>query len=164
MSKGCQLDWKSSNSVVVRGEIDEHADFSSFIKLAGQILYVDLAEVIRLNSSGLRSWIQTIVKNQIQLVLRNCSPIVVEQFALIPQFIGNQGRVESFFARYQCVACNHEELKRFQFGQNINETTDQIPLEFDAPCKICGDVLELDQSDEIYRAFLQYSLKSGRAS
>lgn len=157
LSKGCKLDWKSTNSIVVSGEIDEYADFSSLDRCAGQILYVDFAGVTRLNSSGLRTWIQTIMKNKIQLVLRECSAVVVEQFALIPQFIGKNGKVESFFARYQCVSCFHEELRRFQVGQNLDINNPFLAAELAEPCPDCGDPVELDQSVEVYLSFIRYS-------
>lgn len=150
MSTRCQLDWKSTQSVAISGEIDEHADFSSFNKLRGQKIYVDFSGVTRLNSSGVRSWIQTIMKNKIQLVLRECSPVVVEQYSLVPQFIGQDGKVESFFARYHCNACTHETLKRFQIGHNLSSSDPKLPLNFEKPCPDCGDVLELDQSPDIY--------------
>ncbi|MBC7530201.1 MAG: hypothetical protein H7318_01400 [Oligoflexus sp.] len=53
------------------------------------------------------------MRDKIQLVLRECSAVVVEQFALIPQLIRKNGTVESFFARYQSVSCFQEELRRF---------------------------------------------------
>lgn len=161
ISKGCKLDWVSTNSVAISGEIDEYTDFSPLDRSAGQILYVDFANVTRLNSSGLRIWIQTIMKNKIQLVLRECSAVVVEQFALIPQFIGKNCTVESFFARYQCVSCFHEELRRFQIGQNLDLSAPHIPEELSEPCPECGDLVELDQSPEIYLSFTQYGNKAG---
>ena len=164
LSKGCKLDWKTSNSVAISGEIDEYADFTTLDRSAGQILYVDFANVTRLNSSGLRSWIQTITKNKIQLVLRECSAVVVEQFALIPQFIGKNGTVESFFARYQCVSCFHEEQRRFQVGQNLDLSAPTLPSELTEPCPQCGDHVELDQSPEVYLSFIRYSHKTNPAA
>ncbi len=164
VEKGCKLDWHSSNSVVISGEIDEYADFSSLVQSAGQILYVNFARVTRLNSSGLRTWIQTIMKNKIQLVLRECSAVVVEQFALIPQFIGKNGTVESFYARYQCISCFYEELRRFQVGQNLNIQKPQLAVELNDPCPECGDHVELDQSPEVYLSFLRYSKPESAAS
>jgi len=159
VDKGCKLDWQTSNSVAISGEIDEYADFTPLTNCAGQILYVDFANVTRLNSSGLRTWIQTIMKNKIQLVLRECSPVVVEQFALIPQFIGKNGTVESFFARYQCVSCFHEDVRRFQVGTNLDIAKPEIATELSEPCPECGDQVELDQSPEVYLSFLRYSNK-----
>ena len=165
MDKKCHVDWKASNSVVLSGEIDEHCDFTSFSNASGQILYVDLAGVTRLNSSGLRNWIQTISKNKIQLVLRECSPTVVEQYGLVPQFIGAEGRVESFFARYPCESCPEEGLKRFQVDRDISEDKPHIPTVLEKPCPVCGDEMQLDQSPEIYLSFLKNSHKPGtRAS
>ncbi len=165
MAKGCQIDWKASNSIAILGEIDENADFSSFSKARGQILYVDLSAVSRLNSSGLRIWIQTMARNKIQLVLRECSPTVVEQYALVPEFIGIDGKVESFFARYHCDSCSEEKLKRFQLGQNLLEDKPELPAVHDKSCPSCGDRMSLDQSPDVYLSFLRNSYKPGsRAS
>ncbi len=158
-TKGCKLEWKSTNSVAISGEVDEYADFSTLVQAASQILYVNFARVTRLNSSGLRTWIQTITKNKIQLVLQECSPVVVEQFAMIPDFIGKNGTVESFYARYQCVACLQEELKRFQCGQNLDLADPMIAVELDKPCPKCGDAVELDQSPDVYLSFIKYYKK-----
>ena len=156
-SKGCRFDWNSTNSVVISGEIDEYADFTCLNNCSGQILYVDFAKVTRLNSSGLRTWIQTIIKNKIQLVLRECSAVVVEQFAMIPQFIGKNGTIESFFARYQCISCVHEELRRFQVGLNLDLAHPHMDAELKEPCPECGGCLELDQAPEIYLSFIHLS-------
>ncbi|RYZ80296.1 MAG: hypothetical protein EOP04_26150 [Proteobacteria bacterium] len=155
MAKGCRLDWKSTNSVEISGEIDEYADFSGLSRSMGQILYVDFARVTRLNSSGLKLWLQSITKNKIQLVLRECSVAVVEQFFMIPQFMGKNGVVESFYASYSCVSCEHEEQMRYQIGQNIDLRSPQIGSELKDPCPECGASMELDQSQDMYLSFFQ---------
>lgn len=157
--KGCKLDWKSTSSVFITGIVDEYADFSSLATCAGQMLYVDFSGVSRVNSSGLRSWIQTIQRNKIQLVLRDCSPSVVEQFAMIPEFVGKNGVVESFYARYQCVSCMHEENHRYQIGVNLDADTLNLDLQLATPCPQCGDVVELDHHAELYLTFLRSSKK-----
>ncbi len=161
MVKACRIDWKTSNSVVIAGEVDENADLSSLTKARDQILYVDLSGVTRLNSSGLRLWIQTISKNKTQLVLRECSPSVVEQFSLVPEFIGPNGHVESFYARYNCDSCPEEELLRLQIGKNLSETRPDLPRELTHPCPACGDTMSLDQSPEVYLSFFKNGYKHG---
>ncbi|MBC7661608.1 MAG: hypothetical protein H7249_18070 [Chitinophagaceae bacterium] len=162
MSKSVRLDWKSTNSVVISGELDESSDLSSLDRCASQICYVDFAKVSRVNSTGLKTWLQTITKNKIQLVLRECSVSIVEQFAMVPQFLGKNGIVESFFAPYHCISCFHEDQKRYQVGQNLDLDHPHIEVELKDPCPECGDVLELEQAPELYLSFLH--VRSSQAS
>lgn len=157
--KGCKLDWKSTASVFITGMVDEYADFSSLAQSAGQVLYVDFSGVTRVNSSGLRSWIQSIQRHKIQLVLRECSPSIVEQFAMIPEFVGKNGVVESFFARYQCLSCIYEENQRYQIGADQSAEPPKVDVQLANPCPNCGDVVELDHHAELYLNFLQSSKK-----
>ncbi len=158
-----QLIWQSSNLVKVKGELDERADLSTLDNCADQVLYADLSEVTRINSYGLHAWIATVAKNKIQLVLRECSPVIVEHFNLVPEFIGDAGKVESFFARYACDSCTTEKNVRYQIDQSIDPKNPSIPSELSTPCPQCGGKLELDQSPEMYLSFLRYRKKIGPA-
>lgn len=164
MSQTCQLSWKSTNSVAIKGEIDAQADLSSFQNAAHQILYVDLGAVSRINSAGLKLWIQTIKKNAIELVLRECSPIIVEQYALVPDFLGKGGRIESFYVSYHCEGCDKEEHRRYQVPQD-NPSSVNVLSVLDTACPACGGAFEIDRSPDVYQSVLNKSRKSGiRAS
>lgn len=162
--KHCTIKWLAQNEVTISGIVDEYADFSEFVRCAQNTLIVDFADVTRMNSSGIRSWIQTIMKHKIKLVLRNCSSVVVEQFSMIPEFVGKNGFVESFFVHYHCVACEYETRKLFIPGRDIQicespQTESRLP----SPCPKCGDIVELDHNPDIYFAFLRF-MKPRQAS
>ncbi len=155
--KHCVIKWLAQDEVSISGIVDEYADFSEFARCAQKTLTVDFAEVTRMNSSGIRSWIQTIMKHKIKLVLRNCSSVVVEQFSMIPEFVGKNGYVESFFVHYHCVSCDYELKKLFIPGRDILiSEAPQAESRLPNPCPKCGDVVELDHNPDIYFAFLRF--------
>src|SRR5688572_23269192 len=88
--------------VVLSGEITEDADFSPLL-LPTKKLVIDLSQVTRINSSGLREWIEFVRSSnraEVQLVLERCAPIVVTQLNMIWNFAGKDGQVRSVYAPY----------------------------------------------------------------
>lgn len=155
--KRCTINWLEQNLVSISGIVDEYEDFSEFTRCAQNTLIVDFSGVTRMNSSGIRNWIQAITKHKIKLLLRNCSSVVVEQFSMIPEFVGKNGYVESFFVPYHCVACEYETQKLFITGQDIQICeSPEADAQLAEPCPQCGDVVELDHNPEIYFAFLRF--------
>jgi len=162
--KHCVINWLADDEVAISGIVDEYADFSEFARCAQNTLTVDFAEVTRMNSSGIRSWIQAIMKHKIKLVLRNCSSVVVEQFSMIPEFVGKNGFVESFYVHYHCVSCQYETKRLFVPGRDIQiSESPQVEPHLPEPCPKCADVVELDHNPEIYFAFLRF-MKPRQAS
>ena len=152
----CVIKWVASHEVEISGIVDEYADFAELSRCAQQSLTVDFAGVTRMNSLGIRSWIQTIMKYKIKLQLRNCSSVVVEQFSMIPEFMGKNGDVESFFVHYQCVGCDYETKVLMQPSSDIElSATPCVDLKMAAPCPKCGEVLELDHDPDFYFTFLR---------
>ena len=154
------LHWNSSNSLGIRGEMDERNDLSSLQQCAGQLLYVDLSQVNPVNSFGLKLWIQTIRKHRIQLILQDCSPVEVEHLNLVPQFLGKDGVVESFYARYHCETCSYEQLERYQPRLNLDLHDPKIAHHHASPCLTCGSTLELDQWSELFLSSPHYTKTS----
>lgn len=162
--KHCTIQWLGANQVAISGIVDEYADFSEFERCAQQTLTVDFANVTRMNSSGVRSWIQTMTRHKVKLLLRNCSSVVVEQFSMIPEFIGKNGYVESFFVHYHCVSCDYETRQLLVPGKDIQiGDSPHVDLRLPEACPQCGDAVELDHNPDIYFGFLRF-MKALRAS
>ena len=91
------------------GEVDEHADFRTLLdRLRGSVTF-ELAELRRLNSSGVREWVnfvRDLEPGVTELTLSACSPAIVTQLNMIANFRG-PARVRSFLAPYVCTACGH---------------------------------------------------------
>ena len=84
---------------------------------------------------------------------------MVDQFSMIPEFVGKKGRVESFYVHYVCDACGHEERKLLEVGKDIGPTPLTSPS-LEKPCSACEDIMELDHNPDIYFAFLKFSAKA----
>lgn len=142
--------------------LDEYTDFSELSSHVGKTLRIDLSEVTRVNSTGVRTWIQAMTRNKIRLVLTDCSPVVVEQFSMISEFIGKEGYVESFYALFVCDACEHEEQQLFHVGKDVE--VGEIPELAEKICPDCGEVMECEHNEETYFSFLKMMKPLDRAS
>ncbi len=104
----------AQQAVVVKlsGAIDEDAQLE---RLAAELtkvasaLRLDLAEVRRINSCGVREWVnfmRTLPKTS-SIDLENCAPVVVAQINMISNFTGH-ARVASVKAPFVCESCGFE--------------------------------------------------------
>ena len=141
--------------VRLRGEIDENADFTELKKrLRGPVVF-QLAEIRRINSCGVREWVNFVrdLPSVTELTFSHCSPPIVTQLNMIFNFRGN-AKVRSFYAPYICEACGHEEDK-------LLDVQSQFPGgKFRAPefaCDQCGAQMEFDDLPERYLSFLNES-------
>ena len=128
-------------------------------KLTGGPLVLDLSEIDRINSCGVRDWVNwlgRIEKNGARPVFISCSPAIVAQINLVHNFTAG-GIVKSFYAPYYCPRCEKEKLLRL-------ETRDLITLApiTSAPtcrCDECDGPMEFDDMEESYFAFLNNAKK-----
>jgi hypothetical protein len=133
------------------GEIDENADFAELRRrLRGPVTF-HLAEVRRINSCGVREWVNFVrdLPGVSELTLAGCSPAIVTQLNMIYNFKG-PGRVRSFLAPYVCSACGGEEDKLIDVEMAGRPLRD-LP-EFS--CGRCGAGMEFDDLPERYLSFL----------
>ncbi|MDY0058942.1 MAG: hypothetical protein RBU45_03965 [Myxococcota bacterium] len=116
----------------------------------GTLAVIDTAGVTRINSCGVREWVNWLTSLQardIGIVLLNCSVHIVDQINMVHNFIGT-GRIKSFFAPYYCEQCDRELIQHIE----VAETTD--PQSIRPPCPGCGATTELDHLPEQFFAFL----------
>jgi len=93
------------------GVIDENSNFRRLIDQAkeNEHVFIDLANIKRINSTGVREWVFTLKELTGQVVYRRCPISIVEQFNMVPEFRGYNSYVESFFASYYCPETDHEK-------------------------------------------------------
>src|SRR6478672_10370794 len=94
-----------SSHIALTGELTENANLGSLLeKLKGSTVF-DLSGIRRINSPGVREWINFVNALKIPFVLQRCSIPFVNQLNMISNFRG-QGEVRSVFAPYYCGSCN----------------------------------------------------------
>jgi anti-anti-sigma regulatory factor len=140
-------------TVEFTGEIDENADFAELRRrLKGNVVF-HLAEVRRINSCGVREWVNFVrdLPSVTELTFTHCSPAIVTQLNMIYNFRGT-AKVRSFYAPYVCDKCGHEEEKLLDVqSQFPGGKPGKVP---DFTCEQCGEPMEFDDLPERYLSFL----------
>ena len=152
------LSWRikerpGATTVEFYGEIDENADFTELRRrLKGPVSF-HLAEVRRINSCGVREWVNFVrtMPGVTELAFTHCSPAIVTQLNMICNFRG-AAKVRSFLAPYVCQACLHEEEKLLDVQTHFPDRNPRSAPEF--VCDKCGGTMEFDDLPERYLAFL----------
>ena len=141
-----------STTVEFFGEIDENVDFGELRRRLKGPLVFDLAHVRRINSCGVREWVNFVrdLGAQTPLTFVSCSPAIVTQLNMIYNFRG-QAKVVSFLAPYVCSDCESEEEKLLDVGAHFPGRS-RVPPEF--TCGKCSGAMEFDDLPERYLAFL----------
>ena len=139
--------------VKLAGVIDEDNELPALVeKIPAGTAVIDLAEIERINSCGVRDWVNWLGKLENQrtrVVLVSCSPAIVAQINLVNNFTG-AGTVKSFFVPYFCPDCDQEKLL-------LAETAEMGPAPHEPPicrCDECDRVMDFDDLADSYFAFL----------
>jgi anti-anti-sigma regulatory factor len=145
--------------VKLSGVIDEDNELGTLAdKLGTGTAVIDVSEIERINSCGVRDWVNWLSKAEkggAKIVLVECSPAIVAQINLVNNFTG-QGQVKSFYAPYFCPNCDLEKVL-------LVETRDMHGAQpFKAPscrCDECDGPMDFDDMEESYFAFLSNTKK-----
>ena len=144
----------------ISGVIDEDNGLQGLeSQLGGGPLVINLSEIDRINSCGVRDWVNwlgRLERGGARPILVECAPAIVSQINLVHNFTG-QGVVKSFYAPYFCQRCQREKLL-------LIETRDLAASgpPFVAPtcrCDECDGPMEFDDMEESYFAFLSNAKK-----
>ncbi len=133
------------------GALDEHSGLKELpTKVNGQVVYIDLAEVERINSCGVRDWMQMIAAMSVnaRVVLTNCSPAIVAQLNFVHRFAGN-AIIESILMPYVCPFCESEKkisVSAAEFSRPGFEPPD-------CQCTDCKVAMVFDDYPQSYLAF-----------
>src|SRR5215831_150527 len=144
--------------VKLGGVIDEDNELGELVeKIPTGTAGIDLGEIERINSCGVRDWVNWLSKleyNGTRSVLVECSPAIVAQINLVNNFTGN-GVVKSFYVPYFCPECDEEKVL-------LVEASDMGPPPHEPPtcrCDECDLVMDFDDMPDSYFAFLSNQKK-----
>jgi anti-anti-sigma regulatory factor len=136
------------------GVIDEDNQLTSLVdQIPSGTVVLNLAEIERINSCGVRDWVNwlgKIEKNGANVVLAECSPAIVAQINLVHNFTGG-GAVKSFYAPFFCPACDLEKVLLIEAAEMAGQSPPKAPT---CRCDECDGVMDFDDMEESYFAFL----------
>jgi ABC-type transporter Mla MlaB component len=133
----------------MRGEITEGADLPRSHRSNASIVILDLEGIQRINSSGVREWIDFVAglaKQGREIVLDRCSVAIVHQLNMVSNFTAG-AKVRSVFAPYVCDECNSEEAHLMVLEGRGSLSAKPVD------CRTCGNPMEFDDLPDAYFAF-----------
>ena len=137
----------------LKGILDEDNLLSNLLsQIQGRLLLIDMAEIERINSCGVRDWVNW--NNQIQalgigVILLRCSPVVVSQANMVTNFAAD-AFIHSFYAPYVHPDTG-EEQSVLLFTEEIRKSN---PVSAPKIYNENGEELEFDEFEESYFAFI----------
>ncbi|HEY3356493.1 MAG TPA: hypothetical protein VGQ83_24795 [Polyangia bacterium] len=139
--------------VKLTGVIDEDNALAGLTdQIPGGTVVIDTGEIERINSCGVRDWVNWLTKLEKQgsnEVLVECSPAIVAQINLVHNFTGN-GAVKSFYAPFFCPACDLEKVLLIEASEMAATNPPKAPT---CRCDECDGVMDFDDMEESYFAF-----------
>jgi hypothetical protein len=138
------------------GTIDEQFDGKKIAgSVKGGILVLDLAEIERISSFGIREWVDFItgISGKVSsLWFVECAPKVIDQFNMVANFGGN-GQLVSFYAPYRCDYCDDDRRRLVQVAADWEQLkTGKLP---ERACESCGNQEYFDEDPLTFFSFLQ---------
>ena len=146
-------DKEQATVVKLSGSIDEDAQLDRLaaeLKASTTPLRLDLADVRRINSCGVREWVNFMrsLPKTVRVDLENCAPVVVVQINMISNFAGH-ARVVSVKAPFVCESCG------FEAEALINVIPGSRPQFASRPCPKCSKpTFIFDDIEDAYFAFV----------
>jgi len=101
------------------GSLDENSDLTPLESVSGDFM-IHFGSVERVNSCGVREWVNLLKKlSSVELKYEACPIVVVKQLNAVPDFQGG-AKVHSFYAPYFCEDTDEEEVKLLEVSQVVN--------------------------------------------
>lgn len=146
------------DQVTLAGVIDEAADLRPLAALGGRPIEIDLRGVQRINSSGVRTWIDVIRGLPAAVPLRfvRCPPPIVDQCNMVVGFLGH-GRLESFYAPLTCRECD-EQVEQLVATAAVRAGHGRLPP---TPCPRCQRPMVIDDLEDQYLLYVRDGLIAG---
>lgn len=130
------------------GFLDENSDLKP-LKAANGKCTVNFKDVARVNSCGVREWVNLVTSiPAVAFTYEECPIVVVKQLNAVPDFMG-KAKVSSFFAPYFCESCDKEAVKLIK----TTEIAGDKPPE--SKCETCGKPMNFDAIPNQYLSFLK---------
>lgn len=138
--------------LALSGEIDELSDFASLLRDLGESSLLSLKDVSRINSTGVREWLNFMRAAKEQgrrLILEECSVAIVAQLNMISGF-ALDADVRSVYAPYVCPECDSAAQRLVDVKPDVHAQVEQ-PM----PCPSCGCDMDFDELPQHYFAFMK---------
>ncbi|HSP81299.1 MAG TPA: protein kinase [Myxococcaceae bacterium] len=128
--------------VRISGIIDETFPLTSSSPDLSGIILVDLGQVERISSFGVRRWIEFASKlppGGISLYVVHAPPVIVDQLNMVEGFSG-VARVLSVLAPYTCRSCGEDRLRLVDLQAEVQTISEGRAPEH--ACPVCANKLE----------------------
>src|SRR4051812_18610809 len=134
------------------GTIDADFDPMELLATSG-VLVIDLDEVRRISSFGVREWIRALAAIPADsIIFHNARPPIVAQFNMVLGF-GGRGVLASAYLPFICPECETEcELRVDLTRHHADLVAGDIPA---MACPKCGAACELDESPATYFSYIR---------
>jgi anti-anti-sigma regulatory factor len=134
--------------VKLAGSIDEGTDLSDLFSLQGNKIAIDLEQVERITSSGVRHWVHfiTTICKKHQVVLERCSSPFV-QLGNVLSNLTNRAKIVSVMLPYFCDVCESEKCLV------VDITPTRPTIEESIPCPTCDGSMVFDDFTNAYLDF-----------
>jgi hypothetical protein len=137
---------------VMSGAFDDSVSLDKLIANPPNPLHINCAGVNRINSVGVKAWIQyfdTLRMRGTKVELHECSPVIVEQLNLVVNFHCG-AKINSVQVPYSCPGCKNQFVQSFGV-ESLKKNQYQIPAQ---KCPKCGTAGSFDDFPEEYFEFL----------
>jgi ABC-type transporter Mla MlaB component len=131
------------------GEITEKSNFGALLDRLSGTVTLDLSRIRRINSRGVREWVDFVRGAQgkgVALIFQRCSVPFVHQLNMNSAFRGRND-VRSVYAPYFCPSCNAEHVELVDLAQAQPRIVDSVA------CPTCGAAMEFDDLPDKYLSF-----------
>lgn len=135
------------------GVINEEVDLGFMSELPAGPVVINTKDVERINSCGVREWIQALktVPDGVNLEYTECSPAFLDQINMISNFTGD-GEVKSIYVPYVCESCDGKKDVLVDFSEALKDDELELP---EITCTDCDEEMELgDDPDQLF-SFLE---------
>lgn len=141
--------------IMMSGWLDERAELPEFEEPIAGDLVLDLQAVSLLNSMGVRKWMQWLMGLRVErnVILVNCSPVVVKQINILDGFVNDRTRIATIFVPYFCEDCGFEENKLIDIAK-MDPPASVAQVVESYTCPKCAKNMELDMVKSQYFTFL----------
>jgi hypothetical protein len=137
--------------IVVKGDVTDDTDLAPMIAgLKGKAV-VDLGELLRMNSVGVRQWVRFVhgIPADLKVSLERCPVFFLKQVTMIGNFLGPV-HVASAHLPYVCTKCDATR-NELHVAADLDAQAPPAP----ATCTACSGAMELDESEDVYAAFVK---------
>lgn len=145
---------EGSNLVLeIKGNVDEDSNFTPPDLGSSTSVVLDLEGVTAINSVGIREWIKWTKSfpASIQIAVRKCPKIIVDQINMVAGFLPTGTVVQSFYVPYYADASGNEKMVLFENGKEFKNGELFPPAEVKDDS---GEVMEMDVIEAKYFKFL----------